>query len=196
MTDDGTHSGGRTAQLQRTRDRISEAALAVFDERGYRGATIAEIAARAHVGRATFYRHFTDKSALADHLALSLHPLLSAHLLAVAGVPTTADALTEWVRELVALTRSFGPLPAIVSEALVHNRSLAHTFIDSMRELSEHIVRELAQRGEFEQPDAGAVETLLIATTEAVVVAFGSDPEPNDAQMTRKLASLWLRVLT
>lgn len=49
----------------RTRRSILEAAAAVFDERGYRAATIGEILARAGVTKGALYFHFASKEELA-----------------------------------------------------------------------------------------------------------------------------------
>ena len=51
------------------RIRLMEAAFALFDERGYDQTTVDDIAARAGVGRATFFRHYRSKEAVVfpDH---------------------------------------------------------------------------------------------------------------------------------
>ena len=59
--------GGEAAQVgkrARTRKRIYEAAMLLFQERGYRETTIAEICEAAGIARATFFLHFPLKSAL------------------------------------------------------------------------------------------------------------------------------------
>lgn len=43
------------------RGRIERAAAELFDERGFDGVSVSDIAERAEVGRTTFFRHFTDK---------------------------------------------------------------------------------------------------------------------------------------
>src|SRR3712207_5341683 len=43
------------------RQRLQDAALALFAERGYAAATVDDIAARAGVSQRTFFRHFRDK---------------------------------------------------------------------------------------------------------------------------------------
>ena len=50
--------------MENTRDRILEAALRLFHEHGYRGATTAEIARQAGVAEGTIYRYFKDKKEL------------------------------------------------------------------------------------------------------------------------------------
>jgi AcrR family transcriptional regulator len=52
---------GRKAETQ---ERILAAAIALFAERGYDGASISQIAARAQVSRATVFWHFSDKVSL------------------------------------------------------------------------------------------------------------------------------------
>jgi AcrR family transcriptional regulator len=43
------------------RERLERAALELFVERGYESTTVADIAERAGLNRATFFRHFADK---------------------------------------------------------------------------------------------------------------------------------------
>jgi len=57
----GDANAGRKAETQA---RILDAAVALFAERGYDGASIRIIASRAEVSRATVFWHFGDKSTL------------------------------------------------------------------------------------------------------------------------------------
>jgi AcrR family transcriptional regulator len=43
------------------RERLAEAAFALFDERGYEQTTVDDIAERAGLGRTTFFRHYRSK---------------------------------------------------------------------------------------------------------------------------------------
>jgi len=71
---------GRQARRKRaTEERLLDAALAVFLERGYDGATTGEMARAADVAAGTFYLHFRDKRAVYDQLARrAAHDLLTA----------------------------------------------------------------------------------------------------------------------
>jgi AcrR family transcriptional regulator len=51
-------------RTDRTRARLLDAALEVFSERGYDGASLAEITARADLGTGTLYLHFRDKRSI------------------------------------------------------------------------------------------------------------------------------------
>ncbi len=54
---------GSTGQ-QRRKESLLQAAIEVFSERGYQGATMEEIARRAGVAKGTPYLHFSDKADL------------------------------------------------------------------------------------------------------------------------------------
>ena len=54
--------------IESQKQTIQRAALHVFTQKGFAGATIAEIAARAGVNPATIYRHFSGKKELFDSL--------------------------------------------------------------------------------------------------------------------------------
>lgn len=57
-----TKRGSR--QVQRTRQLLEEACIALILEKGYEAVTIQDILDRANVGRSTFYSHYSDKEDL------------------------------------------------------------------------------------------------------------------------------------
>ncbi|MGN0063004.1 MAG: TetR/AcrR family transcriptional regulator [Nocardioides sp.] len=58
--------------MSSTRDRLIEAAFALFEERGYEATTVDDVAERAGVGRTTFFRAFRSKEDVIfpDHAAV------------------------------------------------------------------------------------------------------------------------------
>jgi AcrR family transcriptional regulator len=58
------------------REQILDCALEVFSHKGYHGSSIADVCARARIGRATLYQYFEDKRdllrALADRVATKI----------------------------------------------------------------------------------------------------------------------------
>ena len=66
---DQTLSRRERKKLQ-TRQRLLEAALSLFHEKGYSATTVEEIASKADVAKGTFFNHFPSKEALLHELAI------------------------------------------------------------------------------------------------------------------------------
>jgi AcrR family transcriptional regulator len=75
--------GARTARAEQTRAAITEAALALFRDRGYEAATMRAIAQRAGVSTGNAYYYFSSKEELIQEFYSRNH---AAHLAASAGV--------------------------------------------------------------------------------------------------------------
>lgn len=96
----------RAAAMDRTRDRITKAAIQLHGSIGPAATTMSAVADRAGVTRATLYRHFPDEASLfaacsADWLAAHPRPV-------VEGLPSgnrevrlarALDAVYSWYRE-------------------------------------------------------------------------------------------------
>jgi AcrR family transcriptional regulator len=79
------------------RDRLAEAAFALFDERGYEQTTVDDITERAGLGRTTFFRYYRSKEDVIfpDHDRLL--ELVKDRLL-TSGYHTAAAAVSDAVR--------------------------------------------------------------------------------------------------
>jgi AcrR family transcriptional regulator len=87
------------SKRQRTRERISREAMALFAERGFDAVTVTDITAAAGVARSTFFRYFPDKANVLFEDDSASHLLLAK---AVAGAARTkaplGDSLPEALR--------------------------------------------------------------------------------------------------
>jgi AcrR family transcriptional regulator len=63
-------------RVQRTRQLLQDALIAMMVEKGYEATTVQDIIDRANVGRATFYAHFADKETLLTSRLEDLRSLL------------------------------------------------------------------------------------------------------------------------
>lgn len=70
-------------RVRRTRTALREALLDILSTRPFEQVTVRELAARATVNRATFYRHYRDK----EELAVSIFETAIDDLLVAAGPP-------------------------------------------------------------------------------------------------------------
>jgi AcrR family transcriptional regulator len=107
--------GTRTARAQQTRAAITEAALALFRERGYEAATMRAIAKRAGVSTGNAYYYFNSKEELIQEFYSRNH---AAHLAASGDVLATEKDLTA---------RLSGTVRALV-DILMPYHSFAATF--------------------------------------------------------------------
>lgn len=81
----------RSRKKQRTRLAIEDAALELFAEQGYEETTVEQIAARAEVSKATFFRYFASKGEVIFGGSGDRHQGLQQ---AIIDRPASEDALT------------------------------------------------------------------------------------------------------
>ena len=58
-----------------TKDRITEAALQLFSEKGYLGASMSDIAKRVGISKAALYKHFASKQEILDRIVARMDEL-------------------------------------------------------------------------------------------------------------------------
>ncbi|CAN5802123.1 TetR family transcriptional regulator [soil metagenome] len=81
-----------------SRGRLEQAALELFDERGFESTTVAAIAERAGLTERTFFRHFTDKREVLFWGAGSLQDLLVSSVDAAPATEAPLDAIVAALR--------------------------------------------------------------------------------------------------
>ena len=151
-----TDTGLRERKKQRTREAIVEAALRLFEERGFDQTTIADIAEAADIAPRTFFGYFPSKEDVVFANFPTLFDALAARLRDRPEEETAIDALRAWIGGLV---EEMDPTDERErcrkqligdSEALAaHNRAL----MGRMEELlSENIARDLGDRPDDVRP--------------------------------------------
>src|ERR1700759_2691680 len=84
--------------------RLEEAAMALFDERGFEGTTVADIAERAGLTKRTFFRYFGDKR---EGLFSGAELLRGKFVKAIAAAPAEAPPLDAIAAGLDAMADLF-----------------------------------------------------------------------------------------
>ncbi|HZE05973.1 MAG TPA: helix-turn-helix domain-containing protein [Solirubrobacteraceae bacterium] len=122
--------------------RLREAALELFEERGFEQTTVAEIAARAGLTERTFFRHFADKrevlfrgsEALRDMLVAAIDeaPAAASPLEAVTAALDAAGA--AFAREFARRRRAvILANPELLERELIKLASLTDALADALR---------------------------------------------------------------
>jgi AcrR family transcriptional regulator len=92
------------------RERLQAAAFELFEERGYDGTTVGDIAARADLTERTFFRYFTDKREVLFSGSEELEKLIVS---GIASAPETMSPLDVVVAALAASSPAFEARRAI-----------------------------------------------------------------------------------
>ena len=164
-----TAAGGAPAQNRQLRKqgretlrRLLEAAITVFDERGYHAARVDDIVKAASTSHGTFYLYFRNKEDLfralvADvteemrELAESLPPIKPSK----AGY----DALREWLDRFYGIYEHYNPVIRAWTEANAQNPELAATGGKVLRRFIDQLVLRVreADRSALSDPDLAAL---------------------------------------
>ena len=171
-------SKARTGRAERTRERLIEAAGAVFAARGYRGATMREIAQRSGANLAAAHYHVGSKEDLYREVAREYFERLETRLAAEEGAVAASDRSSHAALVDLLRARIHALLATLVDPDNVHTtlmlREMAdpsealpfmvRRWIDPMRRGTERILARLAPR-----LDAAAIES---ATRSVVGMVF------------------------
>lgn len=139
------------------RGRLEQAALELFEERGYAGTTVEDIAARAGLTERTFFRYFTDKREVLFSGATALEALMV----------DTIGAAPASAAPLAAVTAAFDALGPWFESRRSHARK-RRTVIAAHVELRE---RELIKLSTLATAIAAVLRTRGLAAPAAALVA-------------------------
>lgn len=126
----------------RTREKLMDAAMRVFLEKGYHNAVVSDVVAAAAVGQGTFYRHFVSKREIFDALFDSVMLQLVSEIAAIAeSLPENLEEYREASVRVVAGS----------ARILIANRDLVQLFFNEgpsvdreFREKLESIHQQIA----------------------------------------------------
>jgi AcrR family transcriptional regulator len=133
------------ADAQRNRDRLTEAARAVFREQGY-GASLDEVAKRAGVGAGTLYRHFPSRDVLMDAIMQSwVQRVNDAADKVLVHEGDARDLLLSWFETYVDLISMHKGGPAKITSAMGDPTSPIITKCQVLAAATQRVVDRLDQ---------------------------------------------------
>ena len=157
------------------RQRLQQAAIELFGERGYDHTTAAEIAARAGVTERTFFRHFPDKREVLFDGQAKLRGLLTG---AIAKAPAKLKPLETlcWAfRSIEQLLEDNRPYSLPRQQVIDRSPALQERELSKVAALAEALALALRQRGVDERLAALAAQTGM-ATFRYAVASWFADP--------------------
>lgn len=175
------------------RQRLQDAAVRLFRERGYDSVSVAQIAAEAGVSRMTFFRHFSSKeSVLVEDL---FDPAIAG---AVAAQPSSMSGLMRVVEGFAAALRE--PEAAReVSSAKFRERIQIVAETPSLRGAvwassmdTEEVIREALVGSGTPADEARAAAGAVLGAATSILLAWAAEADAGDAAhaLTAGLASL------
>jgi AcrR family transcriptional regulator len=171
----------RSARAHRA---ILEATRDLIVAEGFGGLRLERVAARAGVGKATVYRHFASKEALAVELLLEL----AAPHLPVEDVGDTRKELLACVTNPIrALTESpFGPVVRALLSEIAINPSLGNrlraTLVQARRDEIARVMRRGVDRGDLRADVELGIATELLVGPVYFRLMFGGELDRSFAE--------------
>lgn len=127
MTDDSKreqHKNRSSRRASRTRQRLLDAALLVFGDRGVDACTVEDITERADLGKGTFYRHFEDKATLIRVLLeMAVAQLLERMTMRREKIRTLAEVIDHIVQAHITFYMDFSTTYAFLLQNQLAARS-------------------------------------------------------------------------
>lgn len=187
----------REQQKLMTRERLLNAAVKVFLERGYADTTIDEIAAAAAAGRATFYLHFRGKLDLMRDLIQEReeqNEVLIGELQAIRDL--THESLEEWLGRFVSHWASQGDRFLVGLQAIGSEPELAAQLDTGISLMTDVLKEWIVKLRDIEDNEATLRSELLVNSLQRACRALVSNPDLYDqALVTKVLTDIWARNL-
>jgi AcrR family transcriptional regulator len=138
------------------RGRLGEAALDLYEERGFDETTVAEIADRAGLTERTFFRHYADKREVLFGGAAQLQELLVSTVATAPAELAPIDAVVHALEAAATMMQARPDFARRRASIISANQELRARELAKLAALSDAIAETLRQRGVIE-PTASLV---------------------------------------
>jgi AcrR family transcriptional regulator len=159
--------------------RLEEAAMELFEERGFEATTVADIAERAGLTKRTFFRYFGDKR---EVLFAGSEPLKAKFVEAIAGAPADAaplDAIAAGLDAMADLFATIGERPRKRQAIIAANPDLQERELIKMIGFAAAGAAALRDRGVAE-PAASLAAEAGIAVLRIAFEQWATGPAGQD----------------
>lgn len=183
-----------------TREDILEAAAQVFREKGFHGASMADIAGSVNLRKASLYHHVSSKQEILLELLERALSRLTEEISAVSSQRLPAD---EKLRQMIrAYLQSLAEYPDLSAVLLFEHRSLDRKnharhvpHRDHFEGLWRDVVNEGRRAGLFDCPDVGLVVRALMGSMNWTLTWYRADGPLSITKIADEYADLFLNGL-
>ena len=198
---------GRLAQKEEKRERILEAAAAIFARRGFSGAVMADIAEEAGIGKGTLYEYFDSKEdlffAVFEWFGRQTGAEAKVGISALGGsaaerlIALSESVMASWsdMKDLFSLVMEFWSA-STSSRMRKRFQAAFRAFYREYREIVSALIREGMTRGEFRAGvDAEAMAASLVGAWDALCLQAWFDEEFDALGTSREFRDVVMRGL-
>jgi AcrR family transcriptional regulator len=173
-------------QGKRTLRKLLEAAIVVFDERGYHATRVDDIVKVAKTSHGTFYLYFASKEdlflALIADVTEEMRELAQS-LPAIMPSKSGYDELRGWLARFYDLYEHYHPVIRAWTEANVQNADMARTGALVLRRFTDQLSRRIGEvdRRVVGDPEVAAVAMVSMVERATSYAVMGMVPVKRDA---------------
>ena len=178
-----------------TKERILEAALEMFSQKGYAGTNIRELTASLGLVKSSMYRHFKSKEEIWNTLLDEMIAYYGARFGSTENLPPIPDSLEG----LVAMTRHMTDV-TIRDEKIIMTRKLLSIeqfrddrardlatkhFLTGLKEMFTHIFTGMMDKGLLQKEDPEMLAFAYTAPISALIHWCDREPEKTEEAMAQ-----------
>ena len=190
------------------KSRIIQAAVMVFAQKGYANATVADIAARAEIGKGTIYEYFASKEdlffAAFEWFKVQTRSAAKVNISVLGGsAAKRLEALSDslmgmWqeIKEVFTLTMEFWAASAS-SQMRERFKAGFHSMYRDFREIVQSMVHDGIRRGEFRSDiNPESIAAALVGAWDALFLQAWFDQNFDPMATARDFLSVVIRGLS
>jgi AcrR family transcriptional regulator len=183
----------REQQKQITQERLLQAAIGVFLDRGYADATVDDIVEAASVGRATFYLHFKSKLEVMRALIRTMERQNEELIEEFRSYDRpTRESLESWVRRFVKHSVEEGDRFLVGLRALASEPELTGELETGIRLATGALSKLLVDKRAMSAAEAHLRATLLVGALQQACRTLVSEPDSYSvALVVRVISDIW-----
>ena len=153
----------RERKKDETRERIVEAAIRLFTEKGFESTTVDEIATHADVAKGTFFNYFPRKEAVLDALGEQMVQAMGEVTRGLLAQPGTApEKIHRFVTEITGRHVANRELSRVFVQRMLSNfHDPIHSTAGRMRELLRSLIEQGQAAGEIRAVDPGRASSVI-----------------------------------